>query len=167
MSLIFYWFPVCWGLYVYVCVCWNNHLNSIWGQNLFPVTLRGLITNAAPSTLGSCSRLMGSATWTGIIMVKGEVSRKAKLSFQSIYDPTLTYGHDFWVMTKGKKLCKRLKLVWSRTSGERRCSFTSKGGWFWESDQDHSWVSSFRDFSRQAQLAGDPGADPQLAGGII
>lgn len=39
--------------------------------------------------------------------------------------------------------------------------------WFWASDQDHSWVSSFRDFSRQAQLAGDPGADPQLAGGII
>ena len=33
--------------------------------------------------------------------MKRELSRKAKLSiYQSIYVPTLTYGHDLWVMTK-------------------------------------------------------------------
>ena len=35
------------------------------------------------------------------IMVKRELSRKAKLSiYQSIYVPTLTYGHELWVMTE-------------------------------------------------------------------
>ncbi len=34
------------------------------------------------------------------VVVKRELSRKAKLSiYQSIYIPTLTYGHEFWVMT--------------------------------------------------------------------
>ncbi|KAK3532757.1 hypothetical protein QTP86_028126 [Hemibagrus guttatus] len=35
------------------------------------------------------------------VVVKKELSRKAKLSiYQSIYVPILTYGHEFWVMTK-------------------------------------------------------------------
>ncbi|KAK3545374.1 hypothetical protein QTP70_005970 [Hemibagrus guttatus] len=35
------------------------------------------------------------------VVVKKELSRKAKLSiYQSIYVPTLTYGHDLWVMTE-------------------------------------------------------------------
>ncbi|KAK3556338.1 hypothetical protein QTP70_007102 [Hemibagrus guttatus] len=35
------------------------------------------------------------------VVVKKELSRKAKLSiYQSIYVPTLTYGHELWVMTK-------------------------------------------------------------------
>ena len=35
------------------------------------------------------------------VMVKRELSRKAKLSiYPSIYIPTLTYGHELWVMTK-------------------------------------------------------------------
>ena len=34
------------------------------------------------------------------IVVKRELSRKAKLSiYQSVYVPTLTYGHELWVMT--------------------------------------------------------------------
>ncbi len=34
-------------------------------------------------------------------MVKKELSRKAKLSiYWSIYVPTLTYGHELWVMTE-------------------------------------------------------------------
>ncbi|KAK3561994.1 hypothetical protein QTP86_023347, partial [Hemibagrus guttatus] len=33
--------------------------------------------------------------------LQNELSRKAKLSiYQSIYVPTLTYGHELWVMTK-------------------------------------------------------------------
>ncbi len=35
------------------------------------------------------------------IVVKGELSRKAELSiYQSIYLPTLTFGHELWVVTK-------------------------------------------------------------------
>ncbi|KAI3365255.1 hypothetical protein L3Q82_010343, partial [Scortum barcoo] len=35
------------------------------------------------------------------VMVKKELSRKAKLSiYRSIYIPTLTYGHELWVMTE-------------------------------------------------------------------
>ncbi|KAK3518681.1 hypothetical protein QTP70_007172 [Hemibagrus guttatus] len=35
------------------------------------------------------------------VVVKKELSRKTKLSiYQSIYVPTLTYGHELWVMTK-------------------------------------------------------------------
>ncbi|KAK3557275.1 hypothetical protein QTP70_026276 [Hemibagrus guttatus] len=39
------------------------------------------------------------------VVVKKELSRKAKLSiYQSIYVPTLTYGHELWVMTKRGKI---------------------------------------------------------------
>ncbi|KAK3535695.1 hypothetical protein QTP70_020572, partial [Hemibagrus guttatus] len=39
-------------------------------------------------------------------MVKKELSRKAKPSIdQSIYVPTLTYGHELWVMTERKSQC--------------------------------------------------------------
>ena len=38
-------------------------------------------------------------------MVKKELSRKAKLSIsQSIYVPTLTYGHELWVVTERTRL---------------------------------------------------------------
>ncbi|KAK3568618.1 hypothetical protein QTP86_010635 [Hemibagrus guttatus] len=38
------------------------------------------------------------------VVVKKELSQKAKLSiYQSIYVPTLTYGHELWVMTKRRK----------------------------------------------------------------
>ena len=39
------------------------------------------------------------------IMVKKELSRKAKLSiYHSIYFPTLIYGHELWVMTERTRL---------------------------------------------------------------
>ncbi len=39
------------------------------------------------------------------IVVKKELSRKAKLSiYQSIYVPTLTYGHKLWVVTERMRL---------------------------------------------------------------
>ena len=35
------------------------------------------------------------------VVVKRELSQKAKLSiYQSVYVPTLTYGHELWVMTE-------------------------------------------------------------------
>lgn len=37
--------------------------------------------------------------WT--VVVKRELSQKEKLSiYQSIYVPTLTYGHELWVVTE-------------------------------------------------------------------
>ncbi|KAK3562016.1 hypothetical protein QTP86_024486 [Hemibagrus guttatus] len=52
------------------------------------------------------------------VVVKKELSRKAKLSiYQSIYVPTLTYGHELWVMTErdssGMRLWKRKWFVLS------------------------------------------------------
>ncbi|KAK3535632.1 hypothetical protein QTP70_018440 [Hemibagrus guttatus] len=39
------------------------------------------------------------------VVMKKELSRKAKLSiYQSIYVPTLTYGHELWVMTERRAL---------------------------------------------------------------
>ncbi|TWW69275.1 hypothetical protein D4764_18G0000810 [Takifugu flavidus] len=49
--------------------------------------------------IGAASAVM----WTlhRSVVVKRELSRKAKLSiYQSIFVPTLTYGHELWVMTE-------------------------------------------------------------------
>ncbi|KAK3525020.1 hypothetical protein QTP86_013357 [Hemibagrus guttatus] len=49
--------------------------------------------------IGAAATLMRSMYRS--VVVKKELSRKAKLSiYQSIYAPTLTYGHELWVMTE-------------------------------------------------------------------
>ncbi|CAM4611183.1 unnamed protein product [Leuciscus chuanchicus] len=49
--------------------------------------------------IGAASAVMRSMYRS--VVVKKELSRKAKLSiYQSIYVPTLTYGHELWVMTE-------------------------------------------------------------------
>ncbi|KAK3549179.1 hypothetical protein QTP70_033971 [Hemibagrus guttatus] len=49
--------------------------------------------------IGAAAAVMRSMYRT--VVVKKELSRKAKLSiYQSIYVPTLTYGHELWVMTE-------------------------------------------------------------------
>ncbi|KAI3375720.1 hypothetical protein L3Q82_003724 [Scortum barcoo] len=49
--------------------------------------------------IGAASAVMRSVYRT--VVVKKELSRKAKLSiYRSIYVPTLTYGHELWVMTE-------------------------------------------------------------------
>ncbi|KAI3369611.1 hypothetical protein L3Q82_025321 [Scortum barcoo] len=54
------------------------------------------------------------------VVVKKELSRKAKLSiYRSIYVPTLTYGHELWVMTERTRSAD--------TSG--RNEFPPQGGW--------------------------------------
>ena len=67
--------------------------------------------------MGSCSgmRVQGNVRWAGefrtagavlrslcrTVGMKRELSQKAKLStYQSFFIPTLTYGHEGWVMTK-------------------------------------------------------------------
>ena len=49
--------------------------------------------------IGAASAVM--RTLHGSVVVKRELSRKAKLSiYQSIFVPALTYGHELWVMTE-------------------------------------------------------------------
>ncbi len=49
--------------------------------------------------IGAASAVMRSMYRS--VVVKKELSRKAKLSiYRSIYVPTLTYGHELWVMTE-------------------------------------------------------------------
>ncbi|KAK3534172.1 hypothetical protein QTP86_002515 [Hemibagrus guttatus] len=49
--------------------------------------------------IGAAAAVMQSMYW--FVVVKKELSRKVKLSiYQSIYVPTLTYGHELWVMTE-------------------------------------------------------------------
>ncbi|TWW73461.1 hypothetical protein D4764_15G0008550 [Takifugu flavidus] len=51
------------------------------------------------SAIGAASAVM----WTlhRSVVVKRELSQKAKLSiYRSIFVPTLTYGHELWVMTE-------------------------------------------------------------------
>ncbi|KAK3528214.1 hypothetical protein QTP86_026677, partial [Hemibagrus guttatus] len=46
------------------------------------------------------------------VVVKKELSRKAKLSiYQSIYVPTLTYGHELWVMTERLRWLGQLRWL--------------------------------------------------------
>ncbi len=53
--------------------------------------------------IGAASTVMWVLYWT--VVVKRELSQKAKLLiYQSIYVPTLTYGHEFWVMTERMRL---------------------------------------------------------------
>ncbi|KAK3575619.1 hypothetical protein QTP86_031501, partial [Hemibagrus guttatus] len=56
------------------------------------------------------------------VVVKKELSRKAKLSiYQSIYVPTLTYGHELWVMTERFKRQKKEKASEGTTTTVYRC----------------------------------------------
>ncbi|KAK0140998.1 Receptor expression-enhancing protein 6 [Merluccius polli] len=53
--------------------------------------------------IGAASAVMRALYQT--VVVKRELSRKAKLSIdQSIYVPTLTYGHELWVVTERTRL---------------------------------------------------------------
>ena len=53
---------------------------------------------------------MGFLCWS--VVVKKELSRKNKLTiYRSIYVPTLTYGHELWVMTERIKSCTQAKWV--------------------------------------------------------
>ncbi|TWW73493.1 hypothetical protein D4764_15G0008870 [Takifugu flavidus] len=49
--------------------------------------------------IGAASAVMRTLHWS--VVVKRELSQKAKLSiYRSIFIPTLTYGHELWVMTE-------------------------------------------------------------------
>ncbi|KAK3516276.1 hypothetical protein QTP70_008643 [Hemibagrus guttatus] len=62
-------------------------------------TSEGRMDREIDRRVGAAAAVMRSMYWS--VVVKKELSRKAKPSiYQSIYVPTLTYGHELWVMTK-------------------------------------------------------------------
>ncbi|KAI3352435.1 hypothetical protein L3Q82_005389 [Scortum barcoo] len=62
-------------------------------------TSEGKMEREIDRQIGAASAVMRSVYRTAV--VKKELSRKAKLSiYRSIYVPTLTYGHELWVMTE-------------------------------------------------------------------
>ncbi|KAK3533819.1 hypothetical protein QTP70_031294 [Hemibagrus guttatus] len=62
-------------------------------------TTEGRMDGEIDRRIGAAAAVMRSMYRS--VVVKKELSRKAKLSiYQSIYVPTLTYGHELWVMTE-------------------------------------------------------------------
>ncbi|KAK3516914.1 hypothetical protein QTP70_028206 [Hemibagrus guttatus] len=62
-------------------------------------TSEGRMAREIDRRIGAAAAVMRSMYRS--VVVKKELSRKAKLSiYQSIYVPTLTYGHELWVMTE-------------------------------------------------------------------
>ncbi|KAK3508316.1 hypothetical protein QTP70_021492 [Hemibagrus guttatus] len=62
-------------------------------------TSEGRMDREIDRRIGAAAAIMQSMYRS--VVVKKELSRKAKLSiYQSIYIPTLTYGHELWVMTE-------------------------------------------------------------------
>ncbi|KAK3544844.1 hypothetical protein QTP86_027517 [Hemibagrus guttatus] len=62
-------------------------------------TSEGRMDREIDRRIGAAAAVMRSMYRS--VVVKKELSRKAKLSiYQSIYVPTLTYGHELWVMTE-------------------------------------------------------------------
>ncbi|KAK3518667.1 hypothetical protein QTP70_007160 [Hemibagrus guttatus] len=62
-------------------------------------TSEGRMDREIDRRIGAAAAVMRSMYRS--VVVKKELSRKAKLSiYQSIYIPTLTYGHELWVMTE-------------------------------------------------------------------
>ncbi|KAA0706920.1 hypothetical protein E1301_Tti002240 [Triplophysa tibetana] len=62
-------------------------------------TSEGRMEREIDRWIGAASAVMRSLYRS--VVVKKELSRKAKLSiYRSIYVPTLTYGHELWVMTE-------------------------------------------------------------------
>ncbi|KAI3366505.1 hypothetical protein L3Q82_000635 [Scortum barcoo] len=62
-------------------------------------TSEGKMEREIDRRIGAASTVMQSVYRT--VVVKKELSQKANLSiYRSIYTPTLTYGHELWVMTE-------------------------------------------------------------------
>ncbi|KAK0154371.1 putative uncharacterized transposon-derived protein F52C9.6 [Merluccius polli] len=66
-------------------------------------TSEGRMEREINRRIGAASAVM--RTLHGSVVVKRELSRKAKLSiYQSIFVPALTYGHELWVVTERTRL---------------------------------------------------------------
>ena len=66
-------------------------------------TSEGKMERKIDRRIGAASAVMRTLKWSHV--VKRELSQKAKLSiYRSVYDPTLTCGHELWVVTKRMRL---------------------------------------------------------------
>ncbi|KAI3352448.1 hypothetical protein L3Q82_005402 [Scortum barcoo] len=84
-------------------------------------TSEGKMEREIDRRIGAASAAVMRSVYRTVV-VKKELSRKAKLSiYRSIYVPTLTYGHELWVMTE------RTRSQIADTSG--RNEFPPQGGW--------------------------------------
>ncbi|KAI3359839.1 hypothetical protein L3Q82_014187 [Scortum barcoo] len=81
-------------------------------------TSEGKMEREIDRRIGAASAVMRSVYRT--VVVKKELSRKVKLSiYRSIYVPTLTHGHELWVMTERTR--SRIQAA--------KMSFLRRGGW--------------------------------------
>ncbi|KAK3567864.1 hypothetical protein QTP86_027337 [Hemibagrus guttatus] len=79
-------------------------------------TSEGRMDHEIDRWIGAAAAVMRSMYWS--VVVKKDLSQKAKLSiYQSIYVPTLTYGHELWVMTERARLPTRQTLAPPKKSG--------------------------------------------------
>ncbi|KAK3558549.1 hypothetical protein QTP86_019017 [Hemibagrus guttatus] len=87
-------------------------------------TSEGRMDREIDRRIGAAAAVMRSMYRS--VVVKKELSRKAKLSiYQSMYVPTLTYGHKLWVMTEREGTVENRRQGHGRprlsdASGERR-----------------------------------------------
>ncbi|KAK3559006.1 hypothetical protein QTP86_000109 [Hemibagrus guttatus] len=73
-------------------------------------TSEGRMDREIDRRIGAAATVMRSMYRS--VVVKKELSRKAKFSiYQSIYVPTLTYGHELWVMNEREELGVELLLL--------------------------------------------------------
>jgi len=80
-------------------------------------TSEGKMEREMDRRIGAASSVM-RALYRSVV-VKRELSRKVKLSiYRSIYIPTLTYGHELWVVTK--------RMIADKSG---RNEFPPQGGW--------------------------------------
>ncbi|KAI3377001.1 hypothetical protein L3Q82_000226 [Scortum barcoo] len=138
--------------------------------------------------IGAASAVMRSVYRT--VVVKKELSRKARLSiYRSIYVPTLTYGHELWVMTtertRSADTSGRNEFPPCRVAGrslrDRGEKLGHSGGArsreplllqhreesaevAWASVSDAPWDASLGRCSRHVPPGGDLGEDPGHAG---
>ena len=71
-------------------------------------TSEGRMEREIDRRIGAAAAIM--RTLHRSVVVKRELSEKAKLSiYRSVYVPTLTYGHEIWIMIERIQGYKRLK----------------------------------------------------------
>ncbi|KAK3514973.1 hypothetical protein QTP70_000742 [Hemibagrus guttatus] len=127
-------------------------------------TSEGRMDRETDRQIGAAAAVMRSMY--RFVVVKKELSRKAKLSiYQSIYVPTLTYGHELWVMTErvrsriqaaemsflrrvaGRSLRDRVELCHTRGARSRAAAPPHRKGAVevaWASVSDASRTSPWR-----------------------
>ncbi|KAI3363351.1 hypothetical protein L3Q82_011976, partial [Scortum barcoo] len=152
-------------------------------------TSEGKIEREIDRRIGAASSAVMRSVYRTVV-VKKELSRKVKLSiYRSIYVPTLTYGHELWVMTErtrsriqaggemsflrrvaGRSLRDRVRSSVTREELGveplllRIASREESAEVAWASVSDAPWDASLGRCSRHVPPGGGLGEDPGHAG---